>query len=91
MIAKLLTTITLTLFLLGCNDTPIEEIKTVEYYQQNKEEHKAKLKECKNNIGELGQTPNCQNAFQTTKENSSGQLTPSNWGKSLNKKNNEER
>ena len=77
---KMLTVSLLTISLMGCNDPPTEEVKTVEYYQQNKEEHEAKLKECKNNIGELGQTPNCQNAFQTIKEGSAGKLTPEKWG-----------
>ena len=45
----------------GCGE---EKIKTVEYYIQdeNAAELQAKLKECGDNPGELGLTPNCINA-----------------------------
>ena len=41
-----------------------EETRTVEWYLQpgNKAAWDAKLAECKNNPGELGNTPNCVNA-----------------------------
>lgn len=45
----------------GCN---AEETRTVEWYLQpeNKTIWEAKLKECRNNPGELEKTPNCINA-----------------------------
>jgi hypothetical protein len=49
-----------------------EETKTVEWYQQNGEEHQEKLAECKNNPGELMHTPNCMNAQQALMLNMSG-------------------
>lgn len=53
------------LFLLpaiGCEKK--EETKTVDWYMapENEAAFEAKLKECRNNPGELGNTPNCQNA-----------------------------
>lgn len=53
--------ITLLMSLVGCNT---EKTITVEEYQdpKNKEALKAKLKECRNNPGELANTPNCINA-----------------------------
>ena len=48
----------------GCRDT--EETKTVEWYQANKEALAAKLEECKNNPGDLADTPNCKNASQAS-------------------------
>ena len=44
----------------GCDKR--EETQTVEYYVQNDDARKAKIKECKDNPGELKNTPNCQNA-----------------------------
>lgn len=79
---KFLATLALITFLTGCNDTPIEEVKTVEYYEQNESSLKLKIKECKNNPGELRETPNCQNAFQAMKNNSAGVPNGNNdWGK----------
>ncbi|MDL2271806.1 EexN family lipoprotein [Desulfovibrio sp. OttesenSCG-928-I05] len=45
----------------GCN---AEETKTVEWYlaPENKDALDAKIKECRNNPGELWDTPNCVNA-----------------------------
>lgn len=60
----------------GCS----EEVKTKEYYMQdeNAQELEAKVKECKNDPGGVGQTPNCINAVEAsiskdmkTKDNSS--------------------
>lgn len=47
---------------IGCEKK--EETKTVDWYMapENKAAFEAKLKECRNNPGELGNTPNCQNA-----------------------------
>lgn len=46
----------------GCEKK--EETKTVDWYMapENKAAFEAKLKECRNNPGELEKTPNCQNA-----------------------------
>ena len=46
----------------GCEKK--EETKTVDWYMapENQAAFEAKLKECRNNPGELGNTPNCQNA-----------------------------
>lgn len=77
---KLLTTLALTAFLIGCNDTPEEKIKTVDYYEQNEDSLKLKVQECKNNPGELREDPNCHNAFQAMRNNSSGVPSNNNWG-----------
>lgn len=52
----------LPLAFIGCEKK--EETKTVDWYMapENKAAFEAKLKECRNNPGELGNTPNCQNA-----------------------------
>jgi len=46
----------------GCSEKPTEDVKTVDYYKTNPEERKAMIDECKNNPGELKDTPNCVNA-----------------------------
>ncbi|OZI28915.1 hypothetical protein CEG14_23620 [Bordetella genomosp. 1] len=45
----------------GCS--PSEKTQTVEYYMEHDDIRAAKIKECANNPGELGKTPNCQNAM----------------------------
>lgn len=45
----------------GCGE---EETKSVEYYVKNDGERVAKIQECKNNLEELKNTPNCINAFK---------------------------
>lgn len=52
----------LSLAFTGCEKK--EETKTVDWYMapENEAALEAKLKECRNNPGELGNTPNCQNA-----------------------------
>lgn len=52
----------LPLTFIGCEKK--EETKTVDWYMapENEAAFKAKLAECRNNPGELGNTPNCQNA-----------------------------
>ncbi|GAB0153219.1 EexN family lipoprotein [Marinobacterium sp. BA1] len=47
------------LMLTGCNDEPTYD---VEYYKTHEKERTEKLAECKNNPGELRETPNCINA-----------------------------
>jgi len=51
----------LALSLAACNS---EDTKTVEWYlkPENKAALEVKIAECKNNPGELWNTPNCQNA-----------------------------
>lgn len=44
--------------LIGCG----EEVHTVEWYKEHREECDKKLKECENNPGEMHHTPNCVNA-----------------------------
>lgn len=39
-----------------------EPTRTVDWYRQHPIERAALLKECRNNPGELGDTPNCTNA-----------------------------
>ena len=53
---------TLVLPFTGCDKK--EETKTVDWYMapENKDALETKLKECRNNPGELKDTPNCQNA-----------------------------
>ena len=48
----------------GCG----EETKTKEYYMQpeNAQELEVKVKECKNDPGGVGQTPNCINAIEAS-------------------------
>lgn len=50
--------------LAGCGKA--EETRSVEWYRtpENKAAFEAKLAECKNNPGELKDTPNCVNAFK---------------------------
>lgn len=60
-IAFIVAAATLMLPLTACTS---EETKTVDWYAapENKTTLEAKLKECKNNPGELKNTPNCINA-----------------------------
>ncbi len=57
----LFTTLLLAICFSGCGE---EKTKTVEYYMldENAVELQTKLKECGDNPGELGLTPNCINA-----------------------------
>ena len=62
---KIIPLVLIALFLLpviGCEKK--EETKTVDWYMvpENEAAFKAKLAECRNNPGELGNTPNCKNA-----------------------------
>lgn len=41
-----------------------EETYDVQYYRDNAEIRSAKIKECKNNPGELKNNPNCVNALE---------------------------
>lgn len=46
--------------LVGCGE---EKIHDVQYYLDHPEERKTQIEKCRNNPGELGNTPNCQNAL----------------------------
>ncbi len=55
----------ITITLTGCFDEkPKEETHSVEWYQKNKVEMNNTLKRCRDNPGELKNTPNCMNAKQ---------------------------
>lgn len=55
-------TLLIAIGLSGCG----EKLKTKEYYMQdeNAQELEVKVKECKNDPGGVGQTPNCINAIE---------------------------
>lgn len=55
----------------GCQS---EETRSVEWYRapENKAAFEAKLAECRNNPGELRDTPNCVNAFKAFDLNFTG-------------------
>ena len=50
----------LTLTLIGCKD---EKVHDVQYYLDHPEERKEQIGKCRNNPGELENTPNCKNAL----------------------------
>ena len=57
--------VTFGMLLLGtCFSAQAEEVKTVDWYKlpENKAALEAKLEECRNNPGQLENTPNCKNA-----------------------------
>jgi outer membrane PBP1 activator LpoA protein len=56
--------------LAGCGKS--EPTQSVAWYQEHSKEHQEKLAECKNNPGELMNTPNCINAGQAMLSNMSG-------------------
>lgn len=51
----------------ACGPSPEPVHQTVEYYRTNREARKAKLAECTNDPGALGQTPDCINARQAAR------------------------
>lgn len=59
----------ISLSLFGCKT---EETKTVSFYKANSEERISKIEECKENPGELSDSPNCKNAKQATLEMAKG-------------------
>ncbi len=63
----------------GCQSK--EEVKTVEWYMEdaNKAALEAKLTECRNNPGELKDTPNCINAFNAQHKLFGRKPAPRNW------------
>lgn len=46
----------------ACAPSPEPTHQTVEYYRANRDAREAKLAECENDPGALGQTPDCINA-----------------------------
>lgn len=65
------------IMLAGCfEDDPqaSEPTRSVEWFQENPAERDAMLRECWNNPGELQGTPNCANAEQASRLDSSGSL-----------------
>jgi hypothetical protein len=54
--------VSIAILVAGCQKA--EETKTVGWYMTNPDALESKLKECKSNPGELGDTPNCINAAQ---------------------------
>ena len=55
------------LLMLGCEAEKTAAVQTVDWYLAHDAERKATQKECQNNPGELGQTPNCVNASIATR------------------------
>lgn len=51
----------------ACAPSPEPTHQTVEYYRANKDAREAKLVECGNDPGALGQTPDCINAKQAAR------------------------
>lgn len=57
-----------TLAVVACSSPPEPPThQTVEFYRANKEARQAKLAECENDPGALGNTPDCINAKQAAK------------------------
>ncbi len=63
---KIIGILSLIITLTGCfEETPKkEEVHTVDWFQKNKVEMNNTLKRCRDNPGELKNTPNCMNAKQ---------------------------
>jgi hypothetical protein len=57
---KLLILVMLASSLVGCGE---EKVHDVQYYLDHPEERKVQVEKCRNNPGELGNKPNCQNAL----------------------------
>lgn len=57
---KLLMLIIISSSLVGCKE---EKVNDVQYYLDHLEELKEQVAKCRNNPGELENTPNCKNAF----------------------------
>ncbi len=49
-------------FITGCNEKNVEPVQTVDWFKEHKAERDAMLEKCRNNPGELEETPNCINA-----------------------------
>lgn len=59
--------IALTIAAAACTPPAEPTHQTVDYYLENKEARAAKLVECENDPGALGQTPDCINAKQAAR------------------------
>ncbi|SHN91354.1 hypothetical protein BHECKSOX_1659 [Bathymodiolus heckerae thiotrophic gill symbiont] len=62
--------ITILISLSGCFET--EETHTVDFFLKNKTLMNETLTKCDNNVGELGETPNCKNAYMALNKSTSG-------------------
>jgi hypothetical protein len=51
----------------ACTPSPKPTHQTVDYYRTNRDAREAKLAECANDPGALGQTPDCINARQAAR------------------------
>jgi hypothetical protein len=63
------------LVLQGCieeNEKTTEPTHDVSWYSSHENERTSKLAECKNNPGELSETPNCKNAKEAQQKKSGG-------------------
>ncbi len=59
----------------GCFETKSqEEVHDVQWFLDHTPQRRETLKRCANNPGELGQTPNCQNAMAAARKLSVGKL-----------------
>jgi hypothetical protein len=58
----------------ACAPSPDPMHQTVDYYVENREARQARLAECANDPGALGQTPDCINARQAAALESIGSL-----------------
>ncbi|MDH2348536.1 MULTISPECIES: EexN family lipoprotein [unclassified Bradyrhizobium] len=55
--------------LAGCNESDrIQQTKTVSWFFEHRDELQAKLKACRDNPGERGNTPDCVNANEARKK-----------------------
>ncbi len=61
--SKFILIVVLSLAITACKGD-ISDVKSVEWFHNNPQERTQTLKECKNNPGELKETPNCINASQ---------------------------
>lgn len=59
--------IVVTIGVAACAPSPNPTHQTVEYYRANRDAREAKLAECGNDPGALGQTPDCVNAKQAAR------------------------
>lgn len=59
--------IVVTIGAVACAPSPEPTHQTVEYYRANRDARDAKLAECANDPGALGQTPDCINARQAAR------------------------
>lgn len=66
-VARWCLSIVVTIGVAACAPSPNPTHQTVEYYRANRDAREAKLVECRNDPGALGQTPDCVNAKQAAR------------------------